>query len=88
MHIHVMRTQVMVEGQGKAPLGSGESSRATNNGVNLRDLSVTVSWLRTHNLAWGDIHVYARPDSCRIDSVSIGRDPLTRPFTTGRADCE
>ena len=42
---------IMVERQGKAPLDAGESTRTTGNGVNLRDLIVSISRLRTHNLA-------------------------------------
>ena len=77
----------MVFRQRKAPLDSGESTRATSNGVNLGDLSVTVFRLRTHNLAGGQIHVSAeRADKCRIDAVAIGRDPmsrLSRPWASG-----
>ena len=40
-------TRVMEEGQGKAPFGSGESTRNTGNFVVLRDLDVTVIRLRT-----------------------------------------
>ena len=69
----------MVERQGKAPLDSGESTRATSNGVNFRDLSVTVLRLRTHNLARGHRHMLGRADNSRIDAVSIGRDPMSRP---------
>jgi hypothetical protein len=40
-------TRVMEDGQGKAPLGSGESTPYTGNFVVLRDLHVTVIRLRT-----------------------------------------
>ena len=51
---------LMEEGQGKAPLGSGESTRTTGNVVILRDLSVTIIRL-TDNLAWGHIHGPSEP---------------------------
>ena len=79
---------IMVERQSKAPLGSGESTRATSNGVNFRDLSVTVLRLRTHNLARGHRHMFGRSDNCRIDAVSIGRDPMSRPCASGRRQCQ
>ena len=75
---------IMVERQDKAPLDSGESTRAASNGVNLRDLSVSVFRLRTDNLAWGHIHVFERAHNCGIDRVSIGRDPTSRSSGRGR----
>src|SRR5438270_901622 len=77
---------VMIERQGKAPLDSGESTRATGNGVNFRDLSITVAGLRTHDLARGHIHRFGRSDNCRIDAVPIGRDPMSRPCATRRTE--
>ena len=84
MRIHVgpMRIHVVVERQDKAPLGSGESTCATSNLVNFRDLEIKVSRLRTHNLARRHIHRFSRCDKFRIDAVSIGRDPMTRPCAT------
>ena len=79
---------IMVERQGKAPLDSGESTRATINGVNLGDLIVTVSRLRTRNLARGHIHMFPRADNCRIDAVTVGRRPMPRPCATGRPECQ
>jgi len=80
--------QIVVERQGKAPLDAGESTRATGDGVNLRGLTVSVSRLRTHNLARGHIHMYARADFCRNNGVSIGGDPIARPSATGRPGCK
>ena len=51
---------------GKAPLGTRESTRPTRNGVNFR-------------YGKDNITGYSRSDNCRIDDVSIGRDPLSRP---------
>ena len=69
----------MVFRQDKAPLDSGESTRATSNGVNLLDLNVTVFRLRIHNLARGHIHMSdQRADICRIDAVAVGGDPMSR----------
>ena len=70
---------IMVDRQDKAPLDSGKSTRTTSNGVNLRHLVVSVFRLRTHNLATGHKHRFGRADSSRIDAVSVGRDPMTRP---------
>ncbi len=77
---------IMVERQGKAPLGAGESTRTTGNAVNLRDLIVSISRLRTRNLARYHIRRDAGADHCCIDGVTIGRDPLTRPFATRRPE--
>ena len=77
----------MVFRQGKTPLGSGESTCATTDDVNLRDLSVTVFGLRTRNLARGDIHMFGRADICCIDAVAIGRDPLSRGRVAQRPTC-
>ena len=78
------RIRVMVARNGKAPLGSGEPTRATSNLVIFRDLKITVSRLRTHNLASRHIHRFSCSGKFRIDGVSIGRDPLTRPCATQR----
>ena len=51
---------------GKAPLGARESTRPTSNGVNFR-------------YGKDNIAGYGRSDNYRIDEVSIGRDPLSRP---------
>ncbi len=75
---------IMVERYGKAPLGSGESTRATSNGVNFCDMSVSVSRLCAVNLARGHIHMFGRADNCRIDAVAIGRDPLAGPGAARR----
>ena len=77
---------VVVERHGKAPLDAGESTRTTGNGVDLRDLIVSISRLRTRNLARYRIRMDARADHCCIDGVTIGRDPLTRPCATGRPE--
>jgi len=66
---------IMVQRQDEAPLDASESICATSNGVNLRDLSVSVLRLRTHNLARGHRHVFGRADNGRIDAVAICRDP-------------
>ena len=79
---------VMIERHGKAPLDAGKSTRATGNGVNFRDLSVSVSGLRTQNLARGHIHRFGRSDNGRIDAVPIGRDPMSRPCATRRTECQ
>jgi hypothetical protein len=70
---------IMVERQGKAPLDSGESTRATSDDVSLGDLSVSVSRLRTYNLTRGHIDMFAGADNRRIDFVAIGRGPFTVP---------
>jgi hypothetical protein len=74
----------MVARGGKAPLGSGEPTRATSNRVIFRDLKITVSRLRTYNLAGRHIHRFSSCGKLRIDAVSIGRDPLTQPCATQR----
>ena len=62
------RYQVFQDLQNKAPLGSRESACATGNGVNFRDAKDT-----------GCIRRFSRSGKCRIDAVSIGRDPMSRP---------
>ena len=57
---------------GEAPLGVRESARPTSNGVNLRDRN-------------DDRIPYTRSDRSRIEFVSIGGDPLSRPCN-GRAE--
>jgi len=52
----------------KAPLGRRESARATSNGVNFRDEEDT-----------GRSRQFSRSGQCRIDIVSIGGDPMSRP---------
>ena len=54
----VSEYQIMVFRQGKTPLGSGESTRATSNDVSFRDLKEMVSRLRTDNLARGSTEKY------------------------------
>ena len=51
----------------KAPLGRRESARATSNGVNFRDDEDT-----------GRSRQFSRSGQCRIDTVSIGGDPMSR----------
>ena len=51
---------------GKAPLAARESTRPTSNGVNLRNSKDNITG-------------YRGSDNCRIDAVSIGRDPMSRP---------
>jgi len=64
-----MRTQVMVDGQGKAPESSGETSHPASNGVNFGGLSVTVVRLRTHNLASGSLRRgFGRAHYCRFNA--------------------
>src|SRR5258705_7303937 len=62
------RRQVDQSLDSETTLGSGESTRATRNGVNFRDGSET-----------GCRSQVTRPDDCRIDAVSVGRDQLSRP---------
>ena len=58
----------------KASLGSRESTRPTSNGVNFRD-SEQIRYIRR----------FSRSSNCRIDGVSVGRDPVSRPrFCQGR----
>jgi hypothetical protein len=77
---------IMVERQDKAPFDARESTRTTGNGVNLRDLIVGISRLRTRNLARYRIRRDARADGCRNDGVSIGRGPSARPGATRRPE--
>ena len=62
------RRQVHQSLDSETTLGAGESTRTTRNGVNFRDGSET--GCRGHVI---------RPGDCRIDAVSIGRDPMSRP---------
>jgi len=57
--------------QDKAPLGSGESTRAASNRVSLGDGYVAKRCCTE----------VGRCDKCRIDAVPIGRHPMSRPGT-------
>jgi len=65
------RTHVMVERHGKAPLDSGESTRATSDDVNKRDLGVNVARLRTPKVGlFGTTCGVESPSSFNIRGVS------------------
>ena len=58
----------------EGPLGPRQPARATSNGVNFRDAKDTFC-----------IRRFTRSDKCRIDAVSIGRDPMSSPrLSAGR----
>ncbi len=59
--------------QDKVTLGSGESTRATSNGVNLRERNVT----KRSCTKVGQCY------ECRVDAVPIGRHPMSRPGEGG-----
>jgi hypothetical protein len=61
--------QLVEELHGKAPLGSRESTGPASNGVNFSDFKEPS----------GQIRKFCLSDNCRIDAVSIGRDPMSRP---------
>ena len=64
--------ELVKELHGKAPLRSRESTRPTSNGMNFCDFKEPTGYIRQFRLS----------DNCRIDAVSIGGDPLSRPCVT------
>ena len=65
----ITNRELVKEHHGEASLGSRESTRPTSNDVNFRDFERPAVSIRQFRL----------PENCRIDAVSIGGDPLSRP---------
>ena len=61
----------MVERQGKAPLDSGDSTRAASNGVNFRDLSIRVFRLRTPQPRTGHIHGWNTSNAVELSQMMM-----------------